>query len=56
MKRTTRQEGLLSLRQSLAAYDLSSISKDKQTCPGLYLAGEVLDIDGVTGGFNVQAA
>lgn len=25
-------------------------------CPGLYLAGEVLDIDGITGGFNFQAA
>jgi len=25
-------------------------------CPGLYFAGEVLDIDGVTGGFNFQAA
>lgn len=25
-------------------------------CPGLYLAGEVLDIDGLTGGFNFQAA
>ncbi len=25
-------------------------------CPGLYLAGEVLDIDGLTGGFNLQAA
>ena len=24
--------------------------------PGLYLAGEVLDVDGVTGGFNFQAA
>lgn len=24
-------------------------------CPGLYLAGEVLDVDGVTGGFNFQA-
>nr|MBP8824203.1 aminoacetone oxidase family FAD-binding enzyme [Flavobacteriales bacterium] len=24
--------------------------------PGLYLAGEVLDIDGITGGFNFQAA
>jgi predicted Rossmann fold flavoprotein len=24
--------------------------------PGLYLAGEVLDIDGVTGGFNFQSA
>jgi predicted Rossmann fold flavoprotein len=25
-------------------------------CPGLYFAGELLDIDGVTGGFNFQAA
>jgi predicted Rossmann fold flavoprotein len=25
-------------------------------CPGLYLAGELLDIDGITGGFNFQAA
>jgi len=24
--------------------------------PGLYFAGEILDIDGVTGGFNLQAA
>jgi hypothetical protein len=25
-------------------------------CPGLYFAGEILDIDGVTGGFNFQNA
>jgi predicted Rossmann fold flavoprotein len=25
-------------------------------CPNLYFAGEVLDIDGITGGFNFQAA
>ena len=25
-------------------------------CPGLYLAGEILDIDGITGGFNFQSA
>jgi len=25
-------------------------------CPGLYFAGEILDIDGFTGGFNLQAA
>ena len=24
--------------------------------PGLYFTGEVLDIDGMTGGFNLQAA
>lgn len=27
-----------------------------KTCLGLYFAGEVLDIDGITGGFNLQAA
>ena len=25
-------------------------------CPGLYFAGELLDIDGITGGCNFQAA
>lgn len=29
---------------------------ESRVCPGLYLAGEILDIDGVTGGFNFQAA
>ena len=27
-----------------------------KVCPGLFFAGEVLDIDGVTGGFNFQSA
>jgi predicted Rossmann fold flavoprotein len=29
---------------------------ESRRCPGLYFAGEILDIDGVTGGFNFQAA
>ena len=29
---------------------------ESRVCPGLYLAGELLDIDGVTGGFNFQNA
>jgi hypothetical protein len=29
---------------------------ESKVCPGLYFAGEVLDIDGVTGGFNFQNA
>jgi len=29
---------------------------ESRICPGLYFAGELLDIDGVTGGFNFQAA
>ncbi len=38
---------------------LSNVSIDtmeSKVCPGMYFAGEVLDIDGVTGGFNFQAA
>lgn len=27
-----------------------------RTCPGLFFAGEALDIDAITGGFNLQAA
>ncbi len=29
---------------------------ESRVCPGLHFAGEVLDIDGITGGFNFQAA
>ena len=29
---------------------------ESQCCPGLFFAGEVLDVDGVTGGFNFQNA
>jgi predicted Rossmann fold flavoprotein len=38
---------------------LSSINSntlESKLCPNLYLAGEVLDIDGITGGYNLQAA
>lgn len=39
--------------------DLSEVdpkSMESRLAPGLYFAGEVLDIDGDTGGFNIQAA
>jgi hypothetical protein len=29
---------------------------ESRCCPGLYFAGEILDIDGITGGFNFQSA
>ena len=29
---------------------------ESRRCPGLYFAGEILNIDGVTGGFNFQSA
>ena len=39
---------------SLSAVNASTL--ESKTHPRLYFAGEVLDIDGVTGGFNFQAA
>ena len=39
--------------------DLNSInntSMESKTCKGLYFCGEVMNIDGITGGFNFQAA
>jgi len=38
----------------LAEVDFKTMESRK--CPGLHFAGEVLDIDGVTGGFNFQNA
>jgi predicted flavoprotein YhiN len=29
---------------------------ESRICSGLHFAGEVLDVDGITGGFNFQAA
>ncbi len=38
----------------LAEVDFKTMQS--RTCPGLFFAGELLDIDGITGGFNFQAA
>lgn len=39
---------------SLSAVDASTL--ESKSRPGVYFTGEILDIDGVTGGFNFQAA
>ena len=36
--------------------DISMTSMESRVCKNLYFAGEVLDIDGITGGFNFQGA
>lgn len=38
----------------LAEVELKTL--ESKLCPGLFLAGELLDVDGVTGGFNFQNA
>ncbi len=39
---------------SMSTVDPSTL--ESRRCPGLFFAGEVLDIDALTGGFNLQAA
>ena len=39
---------------SLSSINLNTL--EAKTHPGLYFAGEVLDVDAITGGFNLQAA
>jgi predicted Rossmann fold flavoprotein len=39
---------------SLAEVDMATM--ESRLCPGLFFAGEVLDIDGITGGYNFQSA
>jgi hypothetical protein len=36
--------------------DVNLKTMESKLVPGLYFAGEVLDIDGITGGFNFQSA
>lgn len=40
----------------VALAEVNMATMESRRVPGLYFAGEVLDIDGVTGGFNFQAA
>jgi hypothetical protein len=39
---------------SLAEVDPATM--ESRICPGLYFAGEILDVDGFTGGYNLQAS
>lgn len=36
--------------------ELNFKTMESRQCPGLFFAGEILDIDGITGGFNFQSA
>lgn len=36
--------------------EISFKTMESKVCPGLYFAGEILNIDGITGGFNFQNA
>lgn len=53
-KTTFKEEFVTCGGIKLQEVDLQTM--ESRICPGLYFAGEVLDIDGITGGFNFQAA
>ena len=36
--------------------DINPSTMESKLCKGLYFAGEVLDLDALTGGFNLQIA
>lgn len=40
----------------VALEEIDFRSMESKKCPGIYFAGEVLNIDGITGGFNFQSA
>jgi predicted Rossmann fold flavoprotein len=53
-KTTFKEEFVTAGGVDLADIDVKTM--ESKVCPGLYFAGEVMDIDGITGGFNFQAA
>jgi predicted Rossmann fold flavoprotein len=53
-KTSFREEFVTCGGVSLESIDISTMQS--RTCRNLYFAGEVMDIDGITGGFNFQAA
>ena len=40
----------------VAVKEISPRTMESKKCAGLYFAGEVLDVDAYTGGFNLQIA
>ena len=53
-KSTNKDEFVTAGGVSLREIDFGTM--ESRICPGLYFAGEILDIDGITGGFNFQNA
>lgn len=53
-KTTFKEEFVTCGGVSLSSIDFKTMQS--KACPNLYFAGEVMDIDGITGGYNFQAA
>jgi glycerol dehydrogenase-like iron-containing ADH family enzyme len=48
--------GAALMRGGVKVKEVNPSTMESKLCPGLYLAGEMLDVDGFTGGFNLQVA
>ena len=53
-KTTFKEEFVTCGGVSLESIDFKTMQS--RSCPGIYFAGEVMDIDGITGGYNFQSA
>ena len=53
-KSTNKEEFVTAGGVSLREINFNTF--ESRICPGLFMAGEILDIDAITGGFNFQAA
>lgn len=53
-KSTNKQEFVMCGGVKLREVNFATM--ESRMCPGLFFAGEMLDIDGLTGGFNLQSA
>ena len=53
-KTTFKEEFVTCGGVSLQSVDLNTM--ESKVCKNLYFAGEILDIDAITGGYNFQAA
>lgn len=54
-KKTTFKEEFV-ICGGISLNDIQVKTMESKVSPGLYFAGEIMDLDGVTGGFNFQAA
>ena len=53
-KTTFKEEFVTCGGVSLSSIDFKTMQS--KSCPGVYFAGEVMDVDGITGGYNFQSA
>ena len=49
-------EDAIVTRGGVSVKEINPQTMESKIVPGLYFAGEIIDVDGKTGGFNLQAA